>query len=344
MEDLWTYLKNATKPIVLYGTGNGADKTLRRLGKDGVKVSGVFSSFGFKKGKIYGGFPVSDYDTLKEKLGDMIILVCFGSHLESVMENVKSLTKENELYIPDVPVLGEEIFDIGFARRNKELLEKAYNLLADENSKNVFYNIVMFKLTGKLEYLLKAESSREEVFELLSLNNNESFLDLGAFVGDTVEEFISFSNGYNSIMAVEPDKRNFKKLCENVSGYENVKCINAAVSKIKETVLISANHGRGNSAETKMTEIEALTIANLCNGFKPTFIKMDIEGSEIKAIEGGKQIIKTCSPKLHIACYHTAYDIFKIPLLVNSINPSYKIYIRHHSCFPAWDVNCICIK
>lgn len=344
MIDLWTYLKSATKPIVLYGTGNGADKTLKRLFIDGVKVSGVFSSAGFKKGKLYSGFPVTDYATLKEQLGDMIILVCFGSHLSSVMENVLRLKEENELYIPDVPVLGEEIFDISFARRHKDELLKAYNLMADERSKTVFENIISFKLTGKCEYLLKCESSREEVFELLALNQSENFLDLGAFTGDTVEEFIRFSPSYKGIIAVEPDKRNYRKLCENIAHIGNIKCINAAVSERKGIAYISANHGRGNSSDTKMAEIEALTLDDVCEGFEPTFIKMDVEGNEIKTIQGGEKIIKEYAPKMHIACYHTAYDIFKIPLLVNNINPSYKIYMRHHPCFPAWDVNCIFIK
>ena len=344
MIDLWSYLRSATKPIVLYGTGNGADKTLKRLCKDGVKISGVFSSSGFKKGKSYGGFIVSDYATLKEQLGDMIILVCFGSHLPSVMENVLRLKAENELYIPDVPVLGEEIFDISFARRHKDELLKAYNLMADESSKKVFENIVSFKLTGKIEYLLKCESSREEAFEILDPNQNENFLDLGAFTGDTVEEFLRFAPDYKGIIAVEPDRRNYRKLQENTAYLENIKCINAAVSDRKEMAYISANHGRGNSSDIKMTEVEALTLQDICEGFEPSFIKMDVEGNELKAIEGGKEIIKKYTPKMHIACYHTAYDIFKIPLLVNEINPLYKIYMRHHPCFPAWDVNCIFIK
>lgn len=344
MIDLWTYLKSATKPIVLYGTGNGADKTLKRLSIDGVKVSGVFSSAGFKKGKLYSGFPVTDYATLKEQLGDMIILVCFGSHLSSVMANVLKLIEENELYIPDVPVLGEEIFDISFARRHRNELIKAFNLMADEKSKTVFENIVYFKLTGKYEYLLKCESSREEVFEILDLNQNENFLDLGAFTGDTVEEFLRYAPNYKGIIAVEPDKRNYRKLCENTANIGNIKCFNAAVSDEKGMALISANHGRGNSSDIKMTEVEALTIQDICEGFEPSFIKMDVEGNEIKAIEGGKEVIRKYTPKMHIACYHTACDIFKIPLLVKEITPLYKIYMRHHPCFPAWDVNCIFIK
>lgn len=343
MQDLWTYLKSVNKPIVLYGTGNGADKVIKRLEQDGVKISGVFSSAGFKKNKIYAGHTISDYITLKQKLGDMIILVCFGSHLPSVMENVKKLNAENELYIPDVPVVENEIFDLKFAKKHKNKLQKTYDILEDEQSKTVFENIVMFKLTGKLDYLLKSESSRQEVFELLNLNGQENFLDLGAFTGDTVAEFISYVKDYQGIMAVEPDNRNFKRLCENTVDLKNITCINAAVSDKSGQILISKNHGRGNSTEGKTVEISALSLTDICQGFNPTFIKMDVEGNEIKAIKGGGALLFSNKPKMHIACYHTACDIFEIPLLVKSVSPDYKVYMRHHACFPAWDINCIFI-
>lgn len=343
MQDLWTYLKSVNKPIVLYGTGNGADKVIKRLEQDGVKISGVFSSAGFKKNKIYAGHTISDYITLKQKLGDMIILVCFGSHLSSVMENVKALDAENELYIPDVPVVGNEIFDLEFAKIHKKEICETYNLLADELSKTTFENIIMFKLTGRLKFLLKAETERQEVFDLLNLSKQENFLDLGAFTGDTVLEFIYYVKDYKKIIAVEPDKRNFKKLCENTTDLKEIKSINAAVSDKSGKVLISKNHGRGNSVEGKTVEIGTLSLTDICKDFKPTYIKMDIEGNEIEAINGGLNLLNAQKPKMHIACYHTAYDIFKIPLIIKNICPEYRVYMRHHACFPAWDINCIFI-
>ncbi len=341
MTDLWTYLKTVTKPIVLYGIGNGADKVVNRLNADGLKISGVFSSSGFKKNKSYKGHIIKDYISLKNELGDMIILVCFGSHLPEVMEKVKELAEENELYIADVPVAGEEIFDIQFAEKHKTDLEKVYNRFCDEKSKKVFENIVKFKLTGKLEYLLNAESPKSEAFDILCLDNNEVFLDLGAYNGDTVAEFIDNTADYNSIIAVEPDKRNFRKLLENTGDLKNIVCINSAVSDKKGVQLMAANHGRGNNTDVNMIEIPTISIDDICKNSFPTFIKMDIEGNEIKAIEGGKEIILKAKPKMYIACYHTPFDLFEIPLKILEVAPEYKLYMRHHPCFPAWDNNYI---
>ena len=341
MQDLWSYLKTATKPIVLYGIGNGADKVVKRLNDDEVKISGVFSSSGFKKNKSYNGHIIKDYETVKNELEDIIILVCFGSHLPEVMENVKNLAKENELYIADVPVAGEVIFDIDFARKHKSKLEAVYKMLADEQSEKVFENTVKFKLTGKPEYLFKIESSKSEAFDILELNGNENFLDLGAYTGDTVIEFVEIVNNYSSIIAVEPDKRNFRKLLQNTENYSNLTCINAAISSKKGVQLMAANHGRGNSTTQNMVEVETLSIDDICEDFLPTFIKFDIEGNELKAIEGGKRVITSLKPKMYVACYHTPFDLFEIPLKVLNYFPEYKLYMRHHPCFPAWDNNYI---
>lgn len=343
MIDLWQYLKTVNKPIVLYGIGNGAEKTVNRLNMLGTEVAGIFSSAGFKKNKTFLGHTVTDYETLKATLGDFIILVCFGSHLPQVSDAIIKLSKKHELYAPDVPVSGEVIFDLDFAKKHKNELEKVYNMLADEQSKRVFENTVYFKLTGKIDYLLCCESDRSEAYKLLNLNNNESFLDLGAFTGDTVQEFLSYVDGYDFITALEPDNRNFKRLCQNTADINNINCVNAAATDKVGEFMISANHSRGNSEYGKVVAVNGLTVDYLSRDRLFTLIKVDVEGNELKALEGAKELIKAHKPKMHIACYHTAFDLFEIPLKVLSLNPDYKIYLRHHHCLPAWDINCIFI-
>ncbi len=339
MTDLWTYLKSAQKPIVLYGTGDGADKIYNRLLKDDIKISGVFASDGFKKGKIAYGFTVTSYSELKEKFNEMIILVCFGSHLDTVIENILRLESENELYLPDVPVTDGEVFDLSFAKKHKEKLKAVYDMLSDDKSKKVFENTVYFKLTGKSSYLREIESERQEVFTLLSLKS-ESFFDLGAFNGDTVEEFIKYCPDYKRIIALEPDLRNFKKLTVNTERIRDITLINKAISEKTGVINISKNKGRGNSVGGKTVEIETTTLNEMAKINMPTFIKMDVEGAELSAILGGESVIGK-KPKLHLAAYHRSEDLFTLPLKIKELCPDYKIYMRKHKALPAWDINFI---
>ena len=58
-------------------------------------------------------------------------------------------------------------------------------------------------------------------------------------------------------------------------------------------------------------------------------LKMDIEGAECQALEGARQTIAQCHPRLAICVYHNVGDFYRIPRLVLSIRSDYDIYLRH---------------
>lgn len=343
MTDLWSYLKNCEKPIVLYGTGNGADKVIDRLNADGIKLSGIFASDGFKKGKNFRGFTVSSYSELDERYPEMVITICFGSSRIEVIDNIKRLMQKHTVFVADVPVYGDTVFDLTFARQNAEKIRAVHSLLSDELSKRVFENTILFKLTGNPNYLFEIETPRSEVFSLLDLKDNENFLDLGAYNGDTVIEFVQNVNSYSAITALEPDSRNYRKLCENTGALKNILCIKGAAGKFCGKATVSSQHGRGVNIGMGNIEIDTFTIDSLAQKNPPTLIKIDVEGAESNVLDGGKNTISALKPKMHIAVYHRSEDIFEIPLKIHTLCPDYKIFMRHHTYLPAWDTNIIVI-
>jgi len=68
-------------------------------------------------------------------------------------------------------------------------------------------------------------------------------------------------------------------------------------------------------------------------------IKYDVEGAEYEALTGTKNIIQKYSPNIIVSLYHRSEDIFKLPVLIHSINPNYNFYIRKHKYIPCWDLN-----
>ena len=62
-----------------------------------------------------------------------------------------------------------------------------------------------------------------------------------------------------------------------------------------------------------------------------TFIKMDIEGSELEALKGASTTISANKPKLAICVYHKIEDFWEIPIYINKLAPEYKFYVGHHT-------------
>ena len=335
MLDIWQRLKEEKRPIFIYGTGNGADKLIDRLNELNIKISGIFASDGFVRERFFRGFKVVSFGEVKENFPNAIALLSFGTSRKDTLDYVKEISKQVTLLMPEVPVCGNEIFDLEFAKKHKEKLEAVYNLLCDEKSKNTFYNLVMFKLTGELDYLFNCESDeKKEFFELLNLNKTDNYLDLGAYNGDTVLDYINRLGG-GKIVAVEPDGKTFKKLVKNTENYA-VTTINAAVTEKCGKVLFNGGSGRGSSIGIG-EEIDGITVDALSQNETFNYIKFDVEGAELQGILGAEKTIKRDKPKMLISCYHKSEDYFTIPLKVLEFNPNYKLYIRHFSALPAWD-------
>ena len=172
------------------------------------------------------------------------------------------------------------------------------------------------------------------------MGSTERYLDLGAYRGDTVAEFLSASGGkYTSITALEPDPRTYKKLAAYTSSLENTTALPYGVSDQNEIAYMKIGRGRGTNRGGD-TPIQMVAIDELHTPF--SYIKMDVEGSEAAALRGSVYTLQTYKPKLNIACYHRSEDLYQLPLLIHELQPDYKIYMRRHPCLPCWDLNLYC--
>ncbi len=341
--DIWEKLKSEKRPIVLYGTGNGADKIIDILERENIKISGIFSSSAFVRDRVFRGYKVTSYEVCKELFPEMLILMCFGSSRIDVIENIKVMMQKNELIAPEVPVYGDYIFNEAFYEEHKTELAEVRNALYDEKSKYTFDKLISYKLTGNISYLFEAEHEKHDIVEK---NSSFQYIDLGAYNGDTVTEFNSLYT-LDKIIAVEPDKRNFRKLRENTGCLKNISFYNALISDNNSIVFLDNNKGRGahESSDGKL-EIQALTVDSIAEKEKLSLkeqllIKFDVEGNEFKAIEGASKTIKKYTPIMFISCYHRSEDYFTIPFKVLSINSNYKLYMRHYKGIPAWETEYI---
>jgi FkbM family methyltransferase len=253
------------------------------------------------------------------------------------LENILKIASEQELYAPEVPVIGGGLFTEEYYKSNQKEFEFVYSRLADEHSRKTFENIIKYKISGKISYLLDCQVSADEPYNSFLKLDNDNFVDLGAYNGDTVADFIKRCPNYNHITAVEPDVKTFKKLQKNTENVKNITLINACVSSESGFLPFAMKGGRNSSLSGGDTLLESINVDSLNEN--ATYIKMDVEGEEVGAILGAKQTILNCKPKMLISAYHRTDDFIKIPQTVLNIRDDYKIYLRHFEGLPAWDTN-----
>lgn len=359
--DLWSYLRSTDKPIVMYGMGNGADKIIGVGERMGITVSDFFASDGFVRGHSFHGKTVLSYSQVCEKYGNgnFIVLLSFASSLPEVIENIRRIAEENELYAPDVPVTGDELFDLDFFQSRVELFRQAYGLLADEESRDVFCNVILYKLTGNINYLFSAESDVDSVFEnVLRPSEYRSYADLGAYNGDTIRQLLSYTDALSQVIALEPDMRSFRKLNEYIVGEERcqIHAYQAAAWDCTEELYFDAGGNRNSNVQSNSTfqapaakkvtingdSLDRLVTECCIDGID--YIKYDVEGAEARALMGSLNTINSFSPDVLLSLYHRSEDLYSLPLLFDSVvKGKYRYYLRRFRYIPAWDLNLYCI-
>ncbi|MBR4907820.1 MAG: FkbM family methyltransferase [Acidaminococcaceae bacterium] len=301
---VWEYLKTAKKPVVLYGTGDGADKILARLAAEGITVSAVFASDEFVRGQQFHGFTVRRYSELLSLKENVIVLIAFASQLPEMLERFQDLEQVHETYAPHVPIFnGDETVTPEWIGKYAEELQAVYDRLADEESRKVFADILNYRISGKISYLRDCTTMREnDLRKIFSFGDEETYVDAGAYDGDTIEEFLQLTgHRYKKIYAVEPDPKNFKKLMEFVrqNDLDYMECIPGCLWRECGVLELTGNGGRQStlwSAEKEEDEagkpaadtVSGL-LANCADTIRTSKINMTVEGVNDRGLRRKKQ-------------------------------------------------------
>lgn len=217
-------------------------------------------------------------------------------------------------------------------KRHKHLYEESYKLLADRKSKEIFIKLLNFKISFDYAFMQGFENRHEEQYfdkEILPKLENLVFVDGGGYVGDTAKELIKNYPDYKKIYLIEPIAENLRIAKRDLAEHDNIAFIASGLSNKKaelffhEEKSFSALYGNGTQS------IEVDTLDNIIKE-RVDYIKLDIEGAELEALEGARQTIRKYKPILAVCVYHKAEDWYRVPQKVLEIKSDYKIYLRHY--------------
>lgn len=204
------------------------------------------------------------------------------------------------------------------------------------------YNILACDLPVCFKNLFRKLHEKTQYFDLPYLNHEEQevFVDGGCLDGNTSLDFIQWSksnstNSNTSIIIFEPNQHQVpvcQKALENTS--VPFKIISSALSDCVETLKFNSAQNNPKTATICVDGdivVETVRMDDVLRDERITFIKLDIEGAELKALRGMKKTICSQKPKLAISVYHKPEDIWEIPLMICELNEKYKLYLRHYS-------------
>lgn len=212
-----------------------------------------------------------------------------------------------------------------------------YEKLGDYRSKKILYAILNNWYNYDFITLRNCFENNYPYYfdlDLVKCSNDEVFVDLGAYTGDTISDYLRMYNKrYQKIYAYEITDSSFKILENKFSKNDDIILRKKAVSDKSGTMYLRENsYGNEDANGISNEGSKKIDVVSIDEDIKDdiSLIKMDIEGYEYKAMLGCSNHIINNKPKLLISVYHNHQDIYRIPLLIETLKPGYKFYLRYH--------------
>lgn len=328
-QDLDAFLRLEPTDRYVFGTGLLARSLAGSVG------AGAFLD-DFRAGEVVDGLPVLAPEVAA---GRIVANGVAGVHPFVAAERIREVGATPVDFLRFVgaglvpfPVIGD-----GFASEfhaHSAAYEAIYRRFADEESQATFAAIVNTRLHHDTEFMRDfTDRQDEQYFEpFLDLSSHGVvFADVGSFDGATSLAFAQRFPEYRAIHVVEPSPRLMGVVRENLSDLRDVQFHEVGAGVEDETAAFASAGSASRVVPDDGEERIRLRPLDRVLDPVPTFIKMDIEGHEIPALVGSRQIITSQRPVLAIACYHRHDDLRRIVEVVDGMPVSYAIYLRHYT-------------
>ena len=349
INDCLEFIKKADE-VVIFGAGVGGDALYNLLKKRHLEEKIVYFSDNniLKHGTFLGKKEVVAPEKLIDICDKVSIVIASSAYNEIKQQLLNYGYTEEKIALFNFAFSDLDYTDKQFIFDNLDDFEWIFHKLSDKKSERIFLDLLNYKISKNNEYLEDmaevTDCESEQYFdkEIIKLSQDECFVDVGSYTGDTLKQYVQIVNEeFASYIGFESDEGTFQilKTYSDSLKSDKVHIYNlGAWNKRTRLTTESNNSSYGSFSFMECTDeegIEADALDNVIGTENVTFIKMDIEGAEYFALEGLVQTIKRCLPKLAICVYHKRDDYFKIPQLIEKIaEGKYDYYFRQYRYTP----------
>lgn len=348
--------------IVLFGAGSLGRHTLGGLRKIGIEPLCFIDNNTSLWGQSVDGIPVlspAQGAMLHGNRATFVVTIWRGESAERMAARVEQLRQLGcKIVVPFLSLywkysdalLPHYMHDLPHqVHRQSDRVRAALGLMADDASRREYIAQMRFRLLADFASLPGPVPGdvyfRDELFRLRA---DETLVDCGAFDGDTLAHFLGkTAHSFRGAIAFEPDPANYVKLADRVGSMpsktrERITIHRSATGETNTRVVMDAGKGVASRVGSGDCEVECVSLDSAIPDVPVSFIKMDIEGSELDTLAGARQLIQINSPILAICAYHRQSDLWNIPLFVRDLSPDYSLYLRPH-LLEGWDLVCYAV-
>jgi FkbM family methyltransferase len=348
--------------LVLFGAGGLGKSTLAGLRKVGIEPLAFTDNNAARWGESIDGIPILQPSEAAARFGDnatVVVTIWSTTAPDTMPDRIRQMVELGcKRVIPagllfwKYPGVFLPYYSMDLPHHvieRAEAVRAAYRQLHDELSQIEFIGHVRYRL--HLDFSGLPQPARHDQYfphDLIELRDHEIFVDCGAFDGDSIGGFVQRTQGrFTGAIAFEPDSLNCdalrSRICELPSEVRNkITVIPAAVGAASGTLLFNVTGTASSSTENGSVPVRCVALDEALDGWKPTFIKMDIEGAEVDALQGARAVIARERPILAVCAYHTQAHLWEIPIWISAALERYRVFYRSHSC-DAWELVCYAI-
>lgn len=335
-------------PVILFGGGSTGKVISRLLKEQNVKIKFFVDDDESKWGEKIDGAEIISFDKFTEfcnissGIVPVVMASIYGKAILNKIENIKQIQifEMYSWYCNEVnhknAIWGiDDSNEIEKFKINTVSLESKWS---DKESASVLNGLYNYLVSKDINYISSVCTDKEQYFipEVLSaINEPLSVADAGAYEGELLHSIRKFNISLDKWYCFEADAANHQKLLKrkdkNGTGLKQV-CINKGLWNEEKRIYFLNRDSASRIVDYETDcSIETITIDSFFQSESVNFIKMDIEGAEYHALEGGINVIKRDRPVLAVSIYHSIEDFYKIPMYLMENLTNYKYYVRHHS-------------
>jgi len=343
--------------VIIFGSGRLGRLVLRRLTGTDLEVVAFTDNNPRVWGTVLDGLPVlSPLDAADKHSHDAVFVVAIW-HPSSTPLMASLLAQLQSLDCRAVP------FPLLFWRHSVtflpyffwELPERllqhsddilaAFGLLHDELSRRSFVAQIELRLRADFDSIGTPFPGEQYFPGLFSLTTQECFVDCGSYTGDTIQSFMSQTNDcFRKVIAFEADPAVIPTLQAMVKGVGSRAVLHKSAVGADNGVVHFAGDGIGGGSITAASgaEVACVRLDDALGREHVSFIKMDIEGAELQALEGAHKVIWRDRPILAVCGYHKPDHLWRVLASLNNLAPDSALFLRSH-CADGLDAVCYAI-